>query len=417
MKEIIGYSAYNTHLEAFEYNEDECFIADSIESLKVFIDDTGFHWDEYKFGPVWMSDILDDYGVSNGRFCMEPEALARFEKAARSLGVIYHIEDYMEDFKNVEVDLSYETYDFARSTGNETERIFSIQELDKDAVVSFSSHSNPFLVTKLYCSNPDCTKDDIFLTFVEKNIGAKSSAAPLAFTISFDLAEGGELNPPKRPEIVSRLADEFMSSLPKEIRANWLKEIRSIKKDLKRIAEYRLDSQDVREGALVSYVNIIADDGSVSRGGRSVSFRFEYEGCEYLVEDMYCSNPKCRCNEAWLMFFELIQGSDSPAAIRDRFMAKVSFDRRMKVAERFQIGRREAQTIMQEWEARYPDAIDLLKERYRQIKEIGKQSLAQEKKIKKLSENNKPVTGKKKIGRNVPCPCGSGKKYKKCCGR
>jgi len=22
-----------------------------------------------------------------------------------------------------------------------------------------------------------------------------------------------------------------------------------------------------------------------------------------------------------------------------------------------------------------------------------------------------------KIGRNEPCPCGSGKKYKKCCGR
>lgn len=25
--------------------------------------------------------------------------------------------------------------------------------------------------------------------------------------------------------------------------------------------------------------------------------------------------------------------------------------------------------------------------------------------------------GKPKIGRNVPCPCGSGKKYKKCCGK
>jgi preprotein translocase subunit SecA len=23
----------------------------------------------------------------------------------------------------------------------------------------------------------------------------------------------------------------------------------------------------------------------------------------------------------------------------------------------------------------------------------------------------------KKVGRNEPCPCGSGKKYKKCCGR
>lgn len=31
-------------------------------------------------------------------------------------------------------------------------------------------------------------------------------------------------------------------------------------------------------------------------------------------------------------------------------------------------------------------------------------------------EMNKPVS-KKKIGRNDPCPCGSGKKYKQCCGR
>jgi preprotein translocase subunit SecA len=30
----------------------------------------------------------------------------------------------------------------------------------------------------------------------------------------------------------------------------------------------------------------------------------------------------------------------------------------------------------------------------------------------------KPVQRKsQKVGRNDPCPCGSGKKYKKCCGR
>ncbi|UOQ49823.1 SEC-C domain-containing protein [Gracilibacillus caseinilyticus] len=34
----------------------------------------------------------------------------------------------------------------------------------------------------------------------------------------------------------------------------------------------------------------------------------------------------------------------------------------------------------------------------------------------KKAKNNKTVT-KTKIGRNDPCPCGSGKKYKKCCGR
>ncbi len=29
----------------------------------------------------------------------------------------------------------------------------------------------------------------------------------------------------------------------------------------------------------------------------------------------------------------------------------------------------------------------------------------------------KPVKAAPRIGRNDPCPCGSGKKYKKCCGR
>jgi len=31
--------------------------------------------------------------------------------------------------------------------------------------------------------------------------------------------------------------------------------------------------------------------------------------------------------------------------------------------------------------------------------------------------NNQPIIADKKPGRNDPCPCGSGKKYKKCCGK
>ena len=29
----------------------------------------------------------------------------------------------------------------------------------------------------------------------------------------------------------------------------------------------------------------------------------------------------------------------------------------------------------------------------------------------------KPTEAEKKVGRNEPCPCGSGKKHKKCCGK
>jgi preprotein translocase subunit SecA len=32
-------------------------------------------------------------------------------------------------------------------------------------------------------------------------------------------------------------------------------------------------------------------------------------------------------------------------------------------------------------------------------------------------QKKKPATAGARVGRNDPCPCGSGKKYKECCGR
>jgi len=50
-------------------------------------------------------------------------------------------------------------------------------------------------------------------------------------------------------------------------------------------------------------------------------------------------------------------------------------------------------------------------ERFRGYKEAEKSNAS-------ASEEQKPaLAGPKKIGRNEPCPCGSGKKYKKCCGK
>ncbi len=34
-----------------------------------------------------------------------------------------------------------------------------------------------------------------------------------------------------------------------------------------------------------------------------------------------------------------------------------------------------------------------------------------------LLNRPKPKEAEKKVGRNEPCPCGSGNKYKKCCGK
>jgi uncharacterized protein YecA (UPF0149 family) len=35
----------------------------------------------------------------------------------------------------------------------------------------------------------------------------------------------------------------------------------------------------------------------------------------------------------------------------------------------------------------------------------------------RIASGEKPYIAPPKVGRNEPCPCGSGRKFKKCCGR
>ena len=37
--------------------------------------------------------------------------------------------------------------------------------------------------------------------------------------------------------------------------------------------------------------------------------------------------------------------------------------------------------------------------------------------LNRLLNPPKPTIAEKKVGRNEPCPCGSGRKFKNCCGR
>lgn len=41
----------------------------------------------------------------------------------------------------------------------------------------------------------------------------------------------------------------------------------------------------------------------------------------------------------------------------------------------------------------------------------------EEKVFDNVSHRSFTVVNKRKVGRNEPCPCGSGKKYKHCCGK
>lgn len=59
-----------------------------------------------------------------------------------------------------------------------------------------------------------------------------------------------------------------------------------------------------------------------------------------------------------------------------------------------------------------PEMWDLAKQ---YINEYEKNEYYKQRKLQRFSSYEFPFVPKK-IGRNDPCPCGSGKKYKKCCG-
>jgi uncharacterized protein YecA (UPF0149 family) len=90
------------------------------------------------------------------------------------------------------------------------------------------------------------------------------------------------------------------------------------------------------------------------------------------------------------------------------------FRKGLKIEDNPGCTREEGSKIFKEWQKR-PGVIKILKKRYAEMKKVGQRLIAEAGEI--VPEHFTAVDRKKKIGRNDPCPCGSGKKYKKCCGK
>ena len=76
--------------------------------------------------------------------------------------------------------------------------------------------------------------------------------------------------------------------------------------------------------------------------------------------------------------------------------------------------------LLTELKARVPALDKMLKERHQRFKTIYKSYLRRKGILSKSNRAmERPVLAvpqPRLAGRNEPCPCGSGKKYKKCCG-
>ena len=120
---IIGYSAFILFDECYEYNENACYIADSEESLKNFLENATFNINDHRFDAIKLSDIIDDYGCSCGEYAMEPEALRKFKRVSNAS---YTVEPYDDPFNSGEPDLFIVNIDPEKNKGPEE---FAIEDI------------------------------------------------------------------------------------------------------------------------------------------------------------------------------------------------------------------------------------------------------------------------------------------------
>ena len=294
-------------------------------------------------------------------------------------------------------------------------------------VVRFSSHPRPFLVKETYCSNPDCCCNEVFLNFTEVSDPGCSLKNALSFSARVDLATWQESKPPRRLPEVAGWVQEFLNQCPPTRRAEFKASYEEGRRIARRKAEYTMDADEVLEGALLSYANILTEKSALSAGGDAYTFDVRYEGRHYLVEDRYCANPHCDCQAVHLEFFEAVSQPAGQLRIYQRFLGRVTFAGRLIVEERAKCNLAEANAAMSAWWQEYRGDLQMLKDRYREVKEIGQRSLEVRPSRRFAAQRENPVTEDAsldeqpatnvKVGRNAPCACGSGKKYKKCCWR
>jgi len=156
-----------------------------------------------------------------------------------------------------------------------------------------------------------------------------------------------------------------------------------------------ITTEEVSGGKAIKYIDVFGHQDNLS-------LKSEFEGKTYWIYDFYCMHPTCNCNNVYLKFISKEEQAE--------FGVRLQFNTNEFKVEDSSFSKKEAREIAEDTLKNSSQAVDLFKQRYVQMKQEGSAILA------KAEKKQKPIQSKVLIGRNDPCPCGSEKKYKKCCG-
>jgi len=273
----------------------------------------------------------------------------------------------------------------------------------EDFIVKSKFYSSSMIIKETYCTNPKCDCRDVTLRFLK--VGEGNNEGQLLFTVklnidtlrvidkvSYDLSV-------KIDEIIA----EFITDFDLLIKDRFNKNDKISKRlgdetIVKPISQKAIDL--TLNGSCVAYSEIFEDV-------EIINFRDEKSNMIY-VDDQYCMNPKCPCNEAFISFIAVNEVNKTGENI---FTLRYNLKNGKYDVESMMCTDNYMNGVLKYFKKEEKQIRENLKKRYRDMKAMGKQ-IYNENKI-----NTLPRISTAQLGRNDVCPCGSGKKYKKCCGR
>ncbi len=167
---------------------------------------------------------------------------------------------------------------------------------------------------------------------------------------------------------------------------------------------------DAEDGLMIPFVKVFPL-------GLSLHCTFE-NGC-WAADEQYCVHPGCDCAQAVLSFLKLKDATGRKITSL-RNVPALRYNYRSQATQELAVGRAGLPTtemLLVALKSAYPNLNRRLKLHHRIMQSLYTRHYLTQAKSQLQSALSAPLPAtSEKVGRNDPCPCGSGKKFKKCCG-
>ena len=260
------------------------------------------------------------------------------------------------------------------------------------------------------CESPVCRCMDLTLSCVPRAVAPALALMPLTFSLDVEerCVARRDGNAPS-PQAMS-LAKDLIAEMGEEDWVNLYhyfythKEMQTEAVDCATLdAPFPLEHM-MDPSLLVGYKDILPF---------AKLFPFKLGSVRWLVDDQYCVNPECECTDVYFDFLRVEAPAQGEPHIAQELRA--TYDSRR---DTFKPGtapwpeRPALKTLTHALREAYPSLAAEIRKRRTTLRTLYRNAQARE----QWDATPSPVPAAK-TRPNEPCPCGSGRKYKKCCGR